>query len=638
MTASRLRVLAGYGAIVVGAALAGLTLYEIYIRYDQLERYDQRAKPVIIKNQELTRMSIDSLLGYEAVKHPQGLFKPNESFRTTIASDNAVVFHAEPRTNNLGFLSDKSYTIERDPARPEYRIVIVGDSMTGTTTMDHQWVDWVEDLLNASADVRSVLGGRAVRVYNLGWPGAGFRTFWTSFDEVGRRFDPDLVIVNFIESDLPRTGGTEGGAHFLDDEQARMVQHAASFARRFQGLDRDVVFTVMPTYWDLVPRSDWPLSRRLAEIVPGAEFVFMHERLPLADGDEAIYGWYNLPYDGHLSQYGGRLYAWAMARMIGERLAGRPVDVRPLPPPDGEDEPSRSAGGREADTLLFSADLPVLSTAAGLEATAASSRAVDEWRFIADGTSGAGRARVSVVPGGPTGADDATIGFLHFAQVAAATRGVPSLTYGTAKPVALLAEKGEARLNLVVRSDRPMTFNLFVYQSFGTGGSPDAEELLVHHTFATNRRWRDIGFAFMWFRPGERSFGLNSDGALRIQIYPVDAGATFEIDIAELTLHAIPPGRPDISPRTVYRLRQLVTDRFVAAKLWRLRPYFLDVLEGRPLGFHHLPVYEPYAVGFEPIVYGDGPNETAYLYLLCTAEPYELSNPYCYHSFLFFMN
>ena len=41
-------------------------------------------------------------------------------------------------------------------------------------------------------------------IKHLGIIGAGFARFWDAFDKSGRHFSPDLVVVNYLNLDLPR--------------------------------------------------------------------------------------------------------------------------------------------------------------------------------------------------------------------------------------------------------------------------------------------------------------------------------------------------------------------------------------------------------------------------------------------------
>jgi len=100
-----------------------------------------------------------------------------------------------------------------------------------------QWVDLVEDLLAADPAVRAGLGGKAVRAYNFGVPGAGFPAFWSFYEKYGRAFDPDLIVVNYIESDFPRTNLSGALAHLSD--RAEMVRLAASQVEKFLKRDRN---------------------------------------------------------------------------------------------------------------------------------------------------------------------------------------------------------------------------------------------------------------------------------------------------------------------------------------------------------------------------------------------------------------
>lgn len=134
--------------------LSGYIAFEIKVRYELRNHYKNNATP-IFRNEPLSlspkQNSMEDYFGWRKTKYvdKNGIFKINTSIDTAFVDTNSqIVFYASARTNNLGFLSDKTYTIKRNTDNPEYRIVIVGDSMTGGTTANKHWVDLVEDILN----------------------------------------------------------------------------------------------------------------------------------------------------------------------------------------------------------------------------------------------------------------------------------------------------------------------------------------------------------------------------------------------------------------------------------------------------------------------------------------------------------
>ena len=75
-----------------------------------------------------------------------------------------------------------------------------------------------------------------------------------------------------------------------------------------------------PTYEDMTTQPDEAKAKRLMEKDPSLRVTFMRPLLP-ADADAAtIRSWYCVPYDGHMSDAGGAVYAPAVEGLIRETL------------------------------------------------------------------------------------------------------------------------------------------------------------------------------------------------------------------------------------------------------------------------------------------------------------------------------
>lgn len=324
--------IAAYGLAVILAGLIAFAGFEVYARYQFVQRYNdsERGLPLIIQNQPLHIAETDRLFGRNPKMDPEGFyFKVNEAFVTGLVLPNGQIQEFVARTNHLGYLSDKQYRMERDPKTPEYRIAVLGDSMTGTTTSTRQWVDTLEDLLNGSGALRKAVGGKVFKTINLGWPGAGFEAFEKAYFEKAKKFTPDLVVVNFIELDFPRT---VAGPHLVDMDEA--VTKAEQCLRRIATDHANLLITFMPVHEDLFPEPRAalpPLTRKLRELVKPIEVVDMKSLMPAGVGAEKGARWFNLPHDTHYSALGGEIYARAMASKIGERLTGRRMDFSLTP-------------------------------------------------------------------------------------------------------------------------------------------------------------------------------------------------------------------------------------------------------------------------------------------------------------------
>lgn len=324
----RLRVIAFVGVIVIGSALIGLLCFEVYHRYVLYQKIHAvvEASVLWIQDQTLSRRDFDDFFGRKTEEIPKGLFKINTTFNIAVAHPTQGTLNFSVRSNNLGFLSDKAYAFERDPEHPEYRIVMLGDSMTGPTTATYQWVDTVEDLLNSNMALRGKVGGKEFRVYNLGWVAAGFQTFWKAYEKSGQYFSPDMVVANFIEVDFPRTDG----AHIKDESE--MVEHAKLHLEKIVAMQPNLVPALMPIYNDMLPTLvEFKQTAKLAQAMPGIKVEIMRDRLPTQLGQPEIESWFNVPHDAHLSDRGGEVYARAMAGVIAERIVGAKVDFSRTP-------------------------------------------------------------------------------------------------------------------------------------------------------------------------------------------------------------------------------------------------------------------------------------------------------------------
>lgn len=103
---------------------------------------------------------------------------------------------ADLGSNNLGFMSTRDYRYERGPN--EFRIVVIGGEQTASSVVDCSWPDMLEDELNRRDP------SARYRVINIGWPDAGPEHYIKAWEKEGAKFSPDLVIVNYVETDFYR--------------------------------------------------------------------------------------------------------------------------------------------------------------------------------------------------------------------------------------------------------------------------------------------------------------------------------------------------------------------------------------------------------------------------------------------------
>ena len=322
----RIQSLVFYSVIIALSILAAVTAFEVYHRYKLYKMIQINSNYLWLQTHTLTRSPVDDFFARLTEENPRGLFKINTTFDVTVIHPTHGTLNFSVRSNNVGFLSDRTYQFERNPSHPEYRIVVLGDSMTGPTTSTYQWVDTIEDLLNGNRELRDQVGGKEFRVYNLGWVGAGFQTFWKAYQKSGQYFSPDMVVVNFIEIDFNRTDGPS-----LKTDQ-EMIEHAKLYFGKLLDVNQNVLITLMPHFNDMLPRFvDFSLTHKLMMADPSIKVEIMRERLPIHLGPAEVESWFNAPYDFHYSDRGGEIYARALSAVIAERITGAKIDFSNAP-------------------------------------------------------------------------------------------------------------------------------------------------------------------------------------------------------------------------------------------------------------------------------------------------------------------
>lgn len=112
--------------------------------------------------------------------------------------DATPLLTADFSLNNMGLISRHDYAYGRGGA-DEFRILVIGGEQTASSVADVSWPDVLQDELQAKDP------SRTYKVFNLGWPDAGPEHYVKYWQEEGPKFEPDLVIVNYVESDFYRT-------------------------------------------------------------------------------------------------------------------------------------------------------------------------------------------------------------------------------------------------------------------------------------------------------------------------------------------------------------------------------------------------------------------------------------------------
>lgn len=134
---------------------------------------------------------------------PQVLFPryvTDGGFGVRVNVPNARYWHTSPevhvqfRINSMGIRSDREYSFRKPPGT--IRIVGLGDSFTQGYEVDlaDTYLYRLEEILAAR--------GLPVEVINLGVSGYGNAEELLMLEELGLRFDPDVVVVAFFQNDL----------------------------------------------------------------------------------------------------------------------------------------------------------------------------------------------------------------------------------------------------------------------------------------------------------------------------------------------------------------------------------------------------------------------------------------------------
>jgi hypothetical protein len=628
-------------SIIAIAAISGVVLCELYVRFGLARRIDPHfnGMPLWLQNQTLVPSEIDKITGtkYEVV--PGGLLKANTHFDMGLEVNGAVKLDFSVRTNNLGLLSDRPAAVERSKEQPEFRILMFGDSLTGTVTANYEWVDTVEELLNAKKPLRAAVKGREFRVYNLGVVAAGFSSFWKYYEQVGSKLDADLIVVNFIDDDYRRR---DSAPRFTEEERAGMVAHAADILQRLQRTGIPVVMTQLPMYYELVPkRVEFPITKALEAKLSGVRIVDMRQHLPVSLGPAYIGRWYNLPYDHHFSDYGGELYARAMAKVIATHLDNKDHDFtadrsRYFNPAACMPPPLAPVSEGSAQALDFDAPEGVV-----MEVKEKPVSLGNAWNALAGGARSGALAEVGI----------SVEGALIFKQVRRSTYGSPSITKTLPSAASFAGEAIDLRFS--VRGQGAGEFLLNVTRYYSARNAP-AEEVIGQMPFSTSSVWTEVSLPVSV--PDIAREKVGPGDLFRLQVTPANPAAEFTLEMSPIRVYrrgkawtlaersgcaerprdATAVRRILNDPKAVASLRAAVKDTLGRAKVWSLRPYGFE-MTFRGMDPLIPPLTKPLNGGFVRVSYGSGKEDFVYLNIFCTFGEVSLHNPACYTNQHFFV-
>jgi hypothetical protein len=102
-------------------------------------------------------------------------------------------------TNNFGLISPDNSALAKPET--EYRIAVIGDSFSATTTSSRTWPTALEQLLNQDPSLAPLVAKKSFKVLNFGLDGTGFVQWPDVYRYKAEQFHPDMLIVNFMWSD-----------------------------------------------------------------------------------------------------------------------------------------------------------------------------------------------------------------------------------------------------------------------------------------------------------------------------------------------------------------------------------------------------------------------------------------------------
>ena len=183
----------GIGVLLACVALeAGFRVY----KYFQLKSDSERTTRYSFSSFKSPIYELDRDTGYAYVansRNNQWLY--DDENRLVSRASNIII-------NNFGMMTPSDVTIEK-PA-DEFRIAVLGDSFCATTTSDLTWTAALETVLNGDEKVKRAFGNARIRVLNFGLDGTGICQWPSVYKHKAARFQPDLVIINFIRDDIFR--------------------------------------------------------------------------------------------------------------------------------------------------------------------------------------------------------------------------------------------------------------------------------------------------------------------------------------------------------------------------------------------------------------------------------------------------
>ena len=173
---------------IIFALLALLTTIIGFLEIQNLKNYVQENK-------------IDPAINTMILYSDEVQKNPNRILHFRLIGKDAKILHAaEVPRNNLGYFSNFNYFLKKE--KNEFRIVVLGGEQTASSLSNTSWPDYLK------AELEEKINSK-VSIINIAWPDAGPEHYIQQWKEVGQNFSPDLVIINYVETDFYR--GIKGG-------------------------------------------------------------------------------------------------------------------------------------------------------------------------------------------------------------------------------------------------------------------------------------------------------------------------------------------------------------------------------------------------------------------------------------------
>jgi hypothetical protein len=130
-------------------------------------------------------------------------YLPNQTFTPLWMGANHQLLRVnQVHTNNHGYRMSRD--IEKEKPSDEFRIAIIGDSLSACIHNNQPWPEILETYLNEDRQILKKLGKRKIRVVNFARDGIALEQFPAIVENEIASFSPDTLLVNFITADIYR--------------------------------------------------------------------------------------------------------------------------------------------------------------------------------------------------------------------------------------------------------------------------------------------------------------------------------------------------------------------------------------------------------------------------------------------------